>query len=184
MRDVCEILADAFALLHDLGERCGDGGGGRVVDEVAVDAPHQLDRRLQDRASRREGFGGVGARVGIRRDERRGEGEDPQVGHGFVVAIVQTIDDPLPGLSRLGFGKVGAITSTSLWARDLECIVRLLDRKIAHPVAEEVLVLAMNGGPGIDPDLAGQAALRRASAVASDARCCGTATPARHTRSG
>ena len=93
------------------------------------------------------------ARGGVERHHRRGQGEDAGAVHGRLAPLLQRVPGDLPGRGGGGGGEFLRADLHLADGRDLQCVVRLLDREIIDAVAEEVRVLAVHRGSRVDADL-------------------------------
>ena len=148
---VGEVLADARAGAHGVGDRAGDGRRGLVVVEVAEDPLHEVGDRLAERAARRQRLCAI--RDGVGRVPRAGRlervlGRRPRPGGLGVRERART----LPRL-REGGGIVGGHVDVDL-ARggDGELGMRVGQVEVRRRVAEIVGVGVEIAGHGVDDD--------------------------------
>ncbi len=159
--EVGEVLANAAAMGEDLLHGRARGGGGGVVDEVAVDSPGEIHHRLGPRAAGRERLPGPLGQLRRPANEWRVEyklaGGD-RLGRGRGCDFIA---DRLPRHRRELVPRPGRIDGDAARGRHHEPLVPLLDGEAADLVAE---VVGRGGDPGrggIDLHRRGQQPLPR-----------------------
>ena len=133
---VGEILADAAPVLEHFPYGRGDRRGTRVVNEVAVDAPREVERGFQNRAARRERTGRVvgefASLIGGTRVERELIGVQPVARK----IATQAVADLFPCGCRLIRTVRRGADRDEVVRRHFQFAVRFLHREVRRDVAE------------------------------------------------
>ena len=139
--DVGEILADAAPQRKGGRGRRGDVGGAELVDEIGLDAPHEIGGAVEHRPCRGKAFPHIVGDLGIERDlpagkqEVRGRVRADVAGHHHVGAHLF----PRRRLRR-GLGQ--RLDRDPRRDLDREVVMGFLEPDPGHVIAEEVEALA------------------------------------------
>ena len=154
-----KVLADAGALLQHIGGRGAGAGGTAAVDEILVDALHQLDGGIVQRTARRKRGPGVIGSQGIGRRIHRREHEDVCRVVAAATVVGKTLAHLLPGHLAGHHPGLARFHHTARLHR--QHIVRCRQREPGRGVAENVLARLDHARIGINQQLVLQALLGR-----------------------
>ena len=159
-----EILTDAAAARENLDERRRDLGRLRIIGEIGVDAPHQVEGRFENRPPRRKTFARIGGdRVQQRRQPSREQKMRRRLGvERFRRGGVRA--HGLPGRGQRGGGRGAPPHRDARLERDPQPRMRRVDPRLDEAIAEKIEPLSPPRGLGRQLDGAFQYALTAVAA--------------------
>ena len=168
--DMGEILANAAAARENLGERRRDLGRLRIIGEIGVDAPHQIEGRFENRPPLRKTFARIGGdRLQQRRQPPREQKMRRRLGvERFRCGGVRA--HGLPGRGQRGGGRGSPPHRDARFKRDAQPRMRRVDPRLDEAIAEKVEPLSPPRRFGRQLDGASQHALTAVTARAQSQR--------------